>query len=157
MFKVIRATTSEDIERLKPVALEWKETCNGEMMGIELVPESHFADLASLIYREDADLFLLVNEEDNTAIGYMGITCFKSPICNQRMANEHYLYVAEESRGRGIMLLIKKAKEWAKEKGCSHLIFNASNLASDLHDKVCKFYERIGLNIFETSYIQEVL
>ncbi len=155
-MKVTKATKPEDVDRLKPVALEWKEACNGEAMGIELDPETYFADLTSLIGRDDADLFLLINNKEEV-IGYMGIECFDSPLGNQKLANEHYWYVSEESRGRGSTYLIKAAWQWARDKGCTHLVMNASTLASDMHDKVCTFYERIGMKKFETSYIQEIL
>lgn len=155
-MEVVKATNSEDIDRLKPIAWQWKDECNSEGFGIEIVPETYFADLATLISRDDADLFLLTNDKDEV-VGYMGIECFNSPLGSQKMANEHYWFVAKEGRGRGSLLLIKQAREWAKEKGCTHLIFNASNLASDLHDKVCGFYEHIGMKKFETSFIQEIL
>lgn len=155
-MRVLKATNKvEDIEKLKPVALQWKVTCNGKAMGIELVPETHFADLAGMIDRYDADLFLLINDKGRV-IGYMGIVCFNSPLSNQRVAQEHYWYVIGENRGKGSMLLIRAAKEWAKEKGCSHIILNASTLASNLHDRLCQFYERIGFQKFETSYIKEI-
>lgn len=153
MIKI--ATSIDDIEDLMPVALEWKKTCNGSQFGIDLLPVVHFADLASLVERDDADLFLLLNEK-NKVIGYMGITSFNSPLGDQKIVQEHYWYVSGNNRGHGTMLLIRAAKEWAKEHGCSHIIFNASNLASGMHDKLCKFYERIGFKKFETSYIKEI-
>jgi hypothetical protein len=54
------------------------------------------------------------------------------------------------------MRLLKAAKVLAKERGCSHFIMNASNLASDMHDKVCNFYKRLDMKKFETSFISEV-
>ncbi len=144
----------EDIQKLRPVAAEWRESCNGERFGIELDVETHLADLASLIGRDDADLFLLVNEEK--PVGYIGVTLFNSPVGSQKVAQEHYWFVSGEHRGRGTIALIRAAKEWAKEKGCSHIIFNASALASDMHDKLCNFYEVMAFQKFETSYIGEI-
>lgn len=172
-MKVVKAQI-EDIERLRPIALQWQESCNGGEMKIELDIETHLADLAYLVKSEDADssaalgmtcLFLLLNDKDSPheiseaaisrgePVGYMGLKCFKSPLGNQLIANEHYLFVASEFRGFSTLQLIRAAREWARAKGCSHIIFNASNLASDLHDKVCQFYERLGMKKFETSYI----
>lgn len=155
-MKVVKATKLEDVERLKPVAWQWKEVCNNKELGIEIVPETYFADVANLIDKDDADLFLLINDKEEV-VGYMGITCFNSPLGNQKIAQEHYWFVSGENRGRGTMLLIKTIKQWSKEKGCTHLIMNASNLASNMHDRLCKFYGRIGMKKFETSYIQEIL
>ncbi len=149
------AINQEDIEDLKPIVLQWKAECNGDGMGISLVPDRHYAGLASLIERENAALFLLLVE--GVVVGYMGIEYFKSPLGDQRIANEHYWYVLEKFRGRGSLKLVDCARWWAKRQGCSHLIMNASTLASGLHDKVCRFYERIGMQKFETSYIKEIV
>ena len=139
---------------MKEVAYEWKDTCNAKVFGIDLRPEIFFKDLAALIQREDSDLLLLFKRE--RAVGFMGITYFASPLGNQRVANEHFWYVSGKHRGHGTMKLIRAAKNWAKEKGCSHIIMNASCLASNLHDRLCRFYERIGYKKFETSFIQEL-
>lgn len=154
-MKVVIATNSvEDIEALKSISYEWKGICNGKAFGIDLRPETHFRDLAKLIEGEDSELFLLLKKD--RVVGYMGAICFDSPLGNQRIAQEHYWFASGDKRGRGTLLLFRAIKEWAKEKGCSHLIMNASCLASDLHDRLCKFYARIGFQKFETSFIKEL-
>ncbi len=151
-MKVVIAT---NIEPIKPIAMQWKAECNGETMGIHLEPDVYFRDLAKLPGRDDAELFLLLNA-NNEVVGYMGVEIFVSPLGNQKIANEHFWYILKDCRGPGTMRLVKAIKEWAKEHGCSHFVMNASTLASDLHDKVCSFYERIGMKKFETSFIQEI-
>ena len=154
-MKVRKATNViDDIEELKLLALKWKEECKGEGFGIELVPQIHYSDLAGLIEKDDADLLLLMKR--NKVVGYMGIFSFDSPLGNQRIAEEHYWFVSDNKRGHGTMLLIRAARQWAKQHGCSHIIFNASCLASDMHDRLCRFYEKIGFRKFETSYIKEL-
>jgi len=152
-MKVAKAQI-EDIERLKQVVLEWKESCNAKDFRIDIRLETHFQDLAGLIENENSDLFLLIKKDN--VIGYMGVTCFDSPLGNQRIANEHYWFVSGKHRGRGTLLLLRSVKKWAKERGCSHLIMNASNLASNMHGRLCRFYEKIGFQKFETSYIEEL-
>ena len=49
--------------------------------------------------------------------------------------------------------MIDAAQAWARAHGCSHLLFNASRLASGLHDDVCRVYEHKGMKPFETTYI----
>lgn len=154
-MKIFRATKAQDVERVKPVALQWKESCNGKRFGIRIDPETHFADLVGLVQRDDADLFLLVNEKDEV-VGYMGVTMFNSPLSNQKIAQEHYWYATGRNRGRGTMLLIKAVKQWAKERGCTHFIMNASCLASNMHDRLCQFYTRMNFRLFETSFIKEI-
>ena len=139
---------------MKEVAYEWKHTCNAKAFGIDLNPEVHFQDLARLIEDKDCELFLLMKKD--RVIGYMGAVCFRSPLGNQKLTSEHYWFVSGKNRGRGTLLLLRAIKTWAKEKGCSHLIMNCSNLASQMHDRLCKFYEKIGFQRFESSFIKRL-
>lgn len=139
-----------DTSALKVVAESWRRECNGNAMGIDLDMDVHLADLQRLADSPDSDLFVLY---DGEPVGYMGLTVFQSPIGNQRIANEHYWYIIPSKRGISALRFLKAAQEWAKEKGCSHLLMNASCLASDLHDGVCKLYEHKGMKRFETTYI----
>jgi len=154
-MRVIAATNSvDDIEALKLLAFEWMDEWNGKAFGIDLRLETHLQDLTRLIENEDSELFLLIKMD--RVIGYMGCTCFDSPLGNQKICQEHYWFVSGKNRGRGALLLLRAVKKWAKDKNCSHLIMNCSNLASDLHDRLCRFYEKIGYMKFETSYIKEL-
>ncbi len=148
-MRVVEAT---NIDCMKHVALEWKETCNANDLGVTMDPEVYFKKLSTLIDRDDAALFLLLSPM-NTVIGYVGVESFYSPLDNQKIANEHHFYILEANRGTGAMRLVHAVQEWAKENGCTHIVMTASNLASGLHDKVCKFYEAIGMSKFETSFI----
>jgi hypothetical protein len=74
---------------------------------------------------------------------------------SQKLAVEKYWYVEKQYRIGGIQLL-KQGYIWAKENGCSHIIMTASNLASGMYDKICNLYQRMGMELFETSYIQEI-
>jgi GNAT superfamily N-acetyltransferase len=155
-LKVVKATNSiDDIESLKEVALEWKEECKGDDFGIELIPGTFFSHLADMINDVDKELFLLLRKDK--VIGFMGAIIFQSPLGNQNICQEHFWYIAGKHRGRGTLLLFRAMKEWAKERGCSHLIMNASCLASGIHDKLCRFYEKTGFKKFETSFIKEIL
>ena len=154
-MNVITAKNPKDIKKLIPVILEWKRTCNGKAMNINLDVETYCADLMNLIIKDDSELFILEDDNDKP-IGYMGVECFNNPIGEGKMANEHYWFISEKSSGRGAMLLMAAVKLWARHKNCRHLLMSASTLASDMHDKVCKFYERIGMIKFETTFIQEI-
>lgn len=141
------------LEVLKHVLDAWEGEHNGQDFGLEVSRLSVMADLKSLIDNPNADLIVLT--EEGAVMGFLGIFISKSFLSNQLMAVEKYWYVLPEKRLCGYMLL-HAAKKWAKEHNCSHLIMSASNLASDKHDKVCKFYEHQELKLFETSYIREV-
>lgn len=152
-MKVVKAKT-EDLESLKNIAYEWRDSCKAKEYGIELDSEEYFNKLSNLIKRDDSDLLLLMKK--NEVVGYMGLIYFQSPLGKQLFTNEHFWYVAGKHRGHGTMKLIRAAKEWAKNKGCSHRIMTASCLASGMHDRLCKFYEKIGFRKFETSFIEEL-
>lgn len=152
-MKVIINTT-ENVERLQPLAEEWLAESNCKDFGIDTDVDKHLWELDSMTKRTDADVLLLMNEE--LIVGYMGIECIENPFGDQIIANEHYWFVVKHARGHGSLRLLWAAKEWAKEKGCSHLIANASYMASDLHDRTCELYERMGMKKFETSYIKEI-
>lgn len=145
---------NDDIETLRPIAESWQKIVVANEFGILTDVNKHLLELSNMVLGADSDLIVLY--DGDAPVGYIGLQYFDSPLGNQRMANEHYLYVIPEKRGISSMRLIKNAKFIAKLKGCSHLILNASNLASDLHDKVCRVYEKMGMKKFETSYISEV-
>ena len=145
---------TDDIETLRPVVESWQQIVLDNGFGIIADDVDKFlSELESLAANDNSDLLVLY---DDTPVGYLGLQYFISPLGNQKMANEHYFFVMPEKRGLTSLGLIRVAKALAKERGCSHLIMNASNLASDMHDKVCEFYKRINMKLFESSYIVEV-
>jgi len=141
-------------EELRHIAQNWyAEACNNNF-NLEIDIDAHLSDLQRLANADSADLLVLYDR--TWPVGYMGIAIFTSPLSRQVIANEHYWYVIPESRGIGSVRLVREGLQWAKNKGCSHFIMNASNLASCLHDKVCNLYEKLGMRKFETSYIVEI-
>lgn len=141
------------MEQIRPIALRWKNESNNEALSIEIDADLYMNGLQEFVDNPDNVLLVL---EDEEIVGYMGLGIFVSPIGNQLIANEHYWYVIPEKRGMSALKFLPAAEKWAKEKGCSHLIMNASNLASDLHDRTCKLYERFGMSKFETTFIKRV-
>lgn len=133
--------------------MKWKKESRHRAMGIDADANIYICKLQEFI--DNPNNVLLVLEDDEIA-GYMGLTVFESPLGNQLIANEHYWYVEPKKRGLSALRFLPVAEKWAKEKGCSHLIMNASNLASDLHDRTCRLYERFGMSKFETTYIKRV-
>jgi len=144
-----------DIETLRPVVESWQRIVADNKFGIIADDVDGFlAGLKDMADGDESDLLVLY---DNEPIGYIGLQYFISPLGSQKMANEHYFFVIPEKRGLASMKLLRKAEVLAKEKGCTHFIMNASNLASTLHDKVCDFYKRLGMKKFETSFIKEII
>jgi hypothetical protein len=149
------AKSVEDIEALRPLAEEWSASCNCGKFGLEADINIFLSGLMDLVDGDGSDLLIL--KSDDKPIGFMGLTTFKSPFGKELIGNEHYWFVRPGSNGKASLKLISKAQLWAKEKGCSHIIMNASMAASSLHAKVCGFYERLKFTKFETSYIKEIL
>lgn len=144
----------QSIESLRHITEAWVFDTKDNEFGISINANTHLLDLLKLVLSDTADLIVLY--ENEIPVGYLGIVIMQSPLGNQLIANEHYWYVMPEHRGRGSIQLIKAANEWAKQRDCSHIILNASCLASNMHDKICGFYEKMGLKKFETSYIKEI-
>lgn len=149
------AKTVEQIESIRSLAVEWKAFCSCDQFGLEVDVNEFLAGLMDLVDGDKSDLLLLMDNDE--IVGLLGLTQFQSPFGKEQVASEHYMFIKQGHSITGSKRLIEAAEEWAKSKGCSHLIMNASNAASDLHDKVCKFYERLGLSKFETSFIKEIL
>ncbi len=129
----------------------WKETCNDMTFGFIVDVERTIEHLDNIIKRPGTIIFTLINDKEE-AVGMLGVVISKSPISEDWIANEHFWYVRPEHRNGGIRLL-KTAIQWAQKQGCSHFTSTASMLASDLHDKVCKLYERMDMKKYETTYI----
>lgn len=145
--------TKGDAQLLRPLAARWEKEA-GNSFGLEMDIDSHLADLQAMIDSPASDVLLLI--ADDHVAGYMGVQVFRSPVGRELIANEHYWYVAKEKRGAGSLRMIDAAIAWAKAHGASKMLFNASHLASDAHDSVCKLYERRGMKPFETTFITEV-
>jgi hypothetical protein len=134
--------------------MEWEETQQGKDFNIKAESDACLQELYRLCVGEKTDLLVL--EDDGVPKGFIGMVQLESPISDQTFANEHLWFVMEEARGRESLKLLKAAEAWASAKGCSHLMLTASNLASDMHDRICRMYVRRGMDKFETTYIKEV-
>ena len=145
-----------DVSIFRPLAEKWAASVQNEAreFGLTVDVDAHLRDLSGLTI--DPQSIILVLLVDSNVAGYMGLRIFQNPLGPEWLAEEHYWFVDPERRGRNSLRLLEAAKEWAKASGCSHLKMNASRLASDLHDDVCRLYERKGMKAFETSYIERI-
>jgi len=150
----MRIAKDGDLASLESIAKRWIEEADFEKFGLDVAISKGLSDLGELIAGSNSDLFILTKDE--MCVGFAGIRNFVSPLGNNLIAEEHYLYVLPEHRGRGGLILLRAANKWARDNMCTHLILNASNLASDMHDKTCKLYECVGMSKFETSFICQI-
>lgn len=143
-----------DVRELLPIIEIWQKEASGSEFGITIEIPYHLEDLDALVNCEDTDLLVLY--DNDKPIGYMGIMLYHSPLGQQFIANERYYYVLPQHRGFGSLRLINAAVQWAKERGCSHIVFNINKMASGMHNKICMLYEKLGMKHFETSFIKEL-
>ena len=143
------------VSELYKVISAWNNEYKGNDFNIIVDIPIFASSLNDIIVDDDSSLLSLINNEDEI-VGIIGMTVFDNPLNGDKVANEHFWYVLEEYRGRGSIMLLRASQKWAKENNCKHIMLNASNLASSLHDKICNIYEKIGMKKIETSYIMEV-
>ena len=149
-------TCNTDPIALEPLIDNWLLEVNNGKFGLNIDKQKAINDLRGMVLSSDAELFLLVVEDD--VVGFCGVLLYENRLTDHNIANEHYLYVDPKYR-RGVKnpnKLIRAIENWASEHNCSHIITNASYLASDRHDGVVKIYERLGYEPFESSFIKRL-
>ena len=153
MSKVMPMQT--DPATLAPILEMWKQEANGEEFGMALEVDACIEGMRVMVVADNADL-LMLNVGDNI-VGFIGMTIFKSPLSDERIANEHYFFVHPKYRkGKNALKLLKAAEDWAEEHKCDHLMMNASCLASDMYPNVCRLYERKNFKTFEKTFIKKL-
>jgi len=149
----MKCVEAKSIEGFETVLQSFYDTHQSGRFGLDVRIEDVADELEVLINGTMTTVFILVSEK--MIAGFIGVVLFKSPTGKDIIANEKFWYVMPEYRGYSLKLF-RKAKSWAKDHGASHFISNASMLASNLHDKICKIYEAFGMEKFETSYIKKL-
>lgn len=143
----------DDAEKIRPLLDEWYKEQEGTVFGMDMNIDVYIKDMNTWVGNLGGTILVAI--ENSALMGFMALIIVPSEFGNQTWAIEKGWYVRPRSKSSAIKLY-RKAEIWCKEKGCSHLIMTASRGASSLHDKVCKFYERMGMKQFETSYIKEI-
>lgn len=122
---------------------------HGEDFGLDVDIDSVAIHLKGILKAGGVILAAIRNQE---VVGFLPLMRIPSYMGRNDIALEQFWYVIPEHTGVGYALL-RRAKIWAQAQGCSHLIMTASNMASEMHDEVCRFYERTGFRKLETNYI----
>lgn len=151
-LQVVEYTGS--IEALRPLAVAWRQEADAETFGLSLDVNVFLADLQGL--QTDAGSALLVLTEHNVPRGFMGLIHFDSTFGPDTLVQEHYWYVDPDHRTMGSFRLITEARRWAASRGAKGILFTASLLSSDKHDKLVRFYERLGMSRIETTYLERL-
>jgi hypothetical protein len=136
---------------LRPVAEEWAKEAQGNAFGLETNIDLHLEDLHALANRPESILLVLVGEK-GLPVGYLGLHFFKNKLGHELIAEEKYWFISPQGRGRDSLKLIREAQKIAREAGATHILFTASYLASDKHDRITALYEHMGMHPFESTY-----
>jgi hypothetical protein len=145
---------TQDVELLVPLLEEWKCEQNGGVMGIDTDTETNLNDTASWL--QTCGGTIITASVKGVMVGFLVLVTVPSEFGDQKWAVEKGWYMRPHVHYGG-PLLFKEAQAWARSHGCSHLVMVASNMASDIHDRVCRFYEIMKMQKFETSYIKELV
>lgn len=148
---MIEHWTIKEVDRLVPLLRQWCEHTNGDANGVEIFFERGFSDLKQML--KTCPGTLIVSLEDDKPIGLLALFKLPNVLSDQEVGFEKYWYTGNRKCGVG---LFHEAEKWCRQNGCSHLVMCASNLASGLHDKVCRFYGRMGMTLYETTFIKEI-
>ena len=150
----MRIVESKDVADIRSLAKEWLKIANGEEFSMDLYYDIAAENMASLI-KSGGTILLAYEDDEDIPVGFFALSPMQSFFGRQLIAMETMWFCLPNAHRAGPALL-RAAKKWAVENGCSHLMVSGSRLASDLHDKVCHFCERSGGKQFETVYLMEV-
>lgn len=148
-------TKEESLDRFKNIIDHWKAENNAGFFNISISETKFNQTLTRLVDSDNAVLF--VEEREAEVVAMLGLTKYLMPYSADVMAAEQFFYILKEYRGTSLCKrFFEAAKEWTKKKEYSHLLFTATNVASDKHDMLCKVYSRFGMEKYQTAYIMEV-
>jgi len=143
-----------DAEILRPIGESWSGELKDEEFGFKVEMEAWLGEMNRLIKAPNSMVMLLY--EDTKMIGCMGLEIFRSPLSGELMANERFWYVLPDHRGISSLRLVTEAEKLAKTLGCKHFILNASKMASGMHDKMVKLYEKLKFRHWESVFIKSL-
>jgi hypothetical protein len=141
-----------NVEDLRPLAERWISESKAGQFGLEVDIEMIKKDLEIWMQGEG---IVLAAYDGIQPVGFIAVFIAPSYLGNQKIAVEKYWYAIPGYLIAGPKLYIEAVK-WAKENGCSHVIFGGSKMSPDRHDGICKFLESTGAKHFETLYIYRV-
>jgi GNAT superfamily N-acetyltransferase len=134
----VRSAEAEEAERLVPL-YEWLFAPPGSRPAAW---DERRAEVALRSAIESHDAVVLVADGENGAL--LGICTAYLDLHSVRFGYRAWvedLAVAPESRSRGIgKALLAAARDWARERGATHLELDSADARADAH----RFYEREG-------------
>lgn len=142
-----------DSEKLIPLLKLWYAQQQCDSLGIDANIDIYVKDMNKWLGNLGGVILAAIDKDE--LVGFLALITAPSEFGDQVWSYEKGWYVKPETNGAALRLY-KKAEKWSRDKGCSHFVMTASNAASGLHDKVCRFYRRMGMKKFETSFIKDI-
>lgn len=149
----MRIELTQDVKKIRPLAARWSAGCNGDRFGLTVSVDAALADLDRWFSCIPGTLILAYDGLE--LVGFFAVAVMSNFLGYEKIALERYWY-ALPNHVRAGPALFRAAQQWGKANGCTHLTVSASHLASDAHDKVARFCERMGMKPLETVYVGEV-
>jgi len=149
----MRIEYTQDVDLLEPLAESWSAECNGGRFGLAVSVPAALAELKNWLATMPGTLIL--GYEGDRLVGCFAVFKVPLPMAGRFLALEKYWYTLPGATLGG-PALYRAARRWGRENECSHLVVSASNMASDLHDKVVQFCTHMGMQLFETAFIGEL-
>jgi len=150
----VKIIETDDVEEIRPLYAVWMSQANGDEFGIDIDAVELERDFQSVVNCDNGAVFLAYDDSGNT-VGVYSQMIVKSGFSRQMMAVGTHWFALPSSQSAGIRL-VAMAETRALRHGCSHVVISASRFSSDVHDKVCRYCERIGAKPFETFFIKEI-
>lgn len=145
----------DDVERLSPLIETWRKESNASGFGMEIDSDRLLGHAEFLRDCPDTEL-LIMESKEGRVLGVMGLVVVPNIIESGQILNEHIWYVLPQHRSKASLGFIKDAESWGKDNDCGHFMITASKMISDLHDRMCLLYNRLGFKLFETIYIRKL-
>ena len=149
----MRIVESKDAAEIRPLYDAWLSISKGVEFGLDIDVDFTDENLQKILVTGGS--LLVAYDDEDKPVGFFAISPIQSFFGRQMIAMEAMWFCLPNAHRAGPALL-KEARQWSKEHGCSHLMISGSRLASDMHDSVCHFCERVGGKHFETVYLMEV-
>lgn len=143
-----------DAKELDGLFDDWLADTDTERYGIFTDKAIATANFQLFCDMDTADV--LVSRSDGRIVGMLVMLCDANAIGPGVIAAERFFYVSPKYRGIAGIRLMKAGEQWARDRGCTHLVMGSSKVAGDMFDKVCDLYERFGMTHIESSYIKEL-
>jgi len=146
----IREAVIDDIPEMAAMAIEFHSKLNGMPMST-----STFIKVAmEMMYSHTSVVLVHVGEDDSLNGGIAGILAQWFLENKTHMAYESWLWVAPDSRGKGVAKgLMVAFEEWAKENGAKKIVM--VDFTGDLKP-VGRWYKRMGFQPLETRYVKDI-